>query len=105
MRTTCLGMLFALIAAGFLGCATAKPLKLSYYSRNVVIDKGNVVRVEKDVVPTDNLRQEMVNRGISESSSIVVHVHRDVSPSMFDAVVDKLRAEGFRNISIDFFTD
>lgn len=105
MRSTCLAIVFALVAAGFLGCATAKPLKLSYYSRNLVIDKGDVVRVEKDVVPMDNLRQEMVNRGIKEDSPLVIHVHRDVSPSMFDAVVDKLEAEGFRNFSIDFFTD
>ena len=105
MRRTWLGVLFALTAAGFLGCATAKPLKLSYYSRNLIIDKGDVIRVEKDVVPLDNLRQDMVNRGIKEDSPIIVHVHHDVSPSFFDAVVDKLKAEGFRNFSIDFFTD
>jgi len=100
-----IGMVFFLALMPLLGCSTAQPLTLSYYSRNLVLDKDSVLKIDDRPIDQANLRQELVNRTINDNTPIVLHVHRDVPAETFDTVVNHLKAEGFRNLSFRIFTN
>jgi len=99
------GILLLFAMAAFMGCATAHPLKFSYYSRNLVLGKDNVLKVDDQPIDQANLRQDLVNRTINEDTPIVLHVHRDVPAGAFDNIVNRLKKGGFRNLSFQIFTN
>ena len=100
-----MAILFLAAAVACIGCSTAKPLKFHYYSRNLVLGKDAVLRVENEPVDFTNLRQELVKRMITEVTPVVLHVHRQAPRPAFDTVVKGLKAEGFRNLSFAVFSD
>jgi len=100
-----MGILLFLATLTFMGCSTVHPLKFDYYSRNLVLGKDNVLKIDDQRVDQANLRQELVSRTINETTPIVLHIHRDVTAETFDEVVNHLKAEGFRNLSFKIFTD
>lgn len=100
MKKYCLVLLPALMLGLLAGCQTRKPLRLSHYRKNLIIDKYCQVRVEgqKGLVDKANLRQGLVMRMVTEKSPIMVHVHRDVPREEFDDFLAEMKAAGFRNL-------
>lgn len=87
------------------GCFTAKPLSFHHYRKNIVIGKDNRIRVEQEPIDFTNLRHELVKRMIYEKTPITLHFYQDVPAEIFDTVVDKLKAEGFRNLKFKIYGD
>lgn len=89
------------------GCRTRKPLRLSHYRKNLIIDKFLNVRVEgqRGIINKNNLRQELVMRMVTEKSAIMVHVHRDVPREEFDDFLMELKAAGFKNLLFRIYKD
>jgi len=96
-------LLLALVA----GCNSLKPLRLSHYRKNIIIDKFCNVRVhgQKGLVDKSNLRQGLVMRGVAEKSNIMVHVHRDVPREEFDDFLAEMKGAGFRNLLFRDYRD
>ena len=105
MSTLRADILLLLAMLTFIGCSTTHPLTLSYYSRNLVLGKDNVLKIDGQPVNLSHLRQELVSRTINEGTSIVLHVHQNVPVELFDAIVQSLKAEGFLNLSFRVFKD
>jgi biopolymer transport protein ExbD len=105
LKTKLAAILLLPTVIGYVGCSSVGPLKLNYYSRNLVVDKDSVLKINNDVIDLDDLRQEMMKRSISQNASIALHVHRDVPPEIFDKIVDRLKAEGFQNLTFDIYRD
>lgn len=84
----------------FSSCA-GRRLKLSYYRKNIIIEQDGRIRVgrEEGYIDFGNLRQELVNRLITEKSPVTVHVHRELPREDFDKIYRKLRSEGFSDLS------
>jgi biopolymer transport protein ExbD len=80
------------------GCAGPGPLKLSHYSRNVIIKADKGVYVNGESLDLKNLRGGLVKHMIFEQTPLVLHVEHTVLPEFYDSVVMKLRAEGYKNL-------
>jgi hypothetical protein len=110
-----LKLVILLALVGLCGCASSRvqPLSLRYYRRNLVLDKDNVLRIEKydasgvslQEVALGSLKSELTRRQIIAHSPITLHVHRYTSPVVFDGVFALLRAEGYENIELLRFRD
>lgn len=101
-----------LIAAAVLiallpSCRTRKPLRMSHYRKNVIIEKDMQIRVhgQDGYLDKSNLRQGLVMRMVTEKSPIMLHVHRDVPREEFDDLLAELKAAGFRDLLFQVYKD
>lgn len=94
-----------MLAVLIIGCNSIQPLTLRHYSKNIIANKDKTLFLEKDQIDFKNLRHELVSRLVTTTTPIVIHIHKDLPPSMAEAVFDKLKTEGFTNLQIVIFTD
>lgn len=90
------------------GCASmsrAKPLTLSPYRRNIIIREDASVMIEDEVIDFRIFREELVKRVFVDKDRIVLHVHENVSEKVFEAVFNKLKEFGFKNIESKLYRD
>lgn len=105
LRTSYLSLLGISITTLIIGCNSLQPLTLRHYSKNIIANKDKTLFLEKDQIDFKNLRHELVRRLITTTTPIAVHIHKDLPPNMAEALLDKLKAEGFTNVQIVIFTD
>jgi biopolymer transport protein ExbD len=85
------------------GCSSIKPLSLHHYSRNIVAQKDRTLYVENDQVDFKNLKQELVRRLTTTTTPITVHIHKDLSPSLAQNLINKLKTDGFTDVQLVLF--
>lgn len=95
--------LAALAVAGTLaaaGCRTCEPLTLRHYSRNLVLGTDRMLRLDGEVVDFANLKRDLVRHCVTDEAPIAVHIPHGTPPEIFDALVNRLQQDGFRNVSV-----
>lgn len=102
-----LALLIALTVSTLLvqGCSSVKPLSLHPSRRNIVIQQDNTIVIGEDVIDFRRLRQELVKRMIIEETPITIHVHQKVDKQVYDAIIQKLIDERFKNLNIVVYKD
>lgn len=87
------------------GCSSTKPLSLHPARRNIVVQEDHTIMIGEDSIDFRNLRRELVSRMIIEKTPITVHVHNKADERVYDAIIQKLLDEGFKNLDIVVYKD
>lgn len=98
-------MILGLLLAGAGACSTARPLKMAYYRKNVIIKPDESIWVKGTEVKLDQLRSGLVAQMIFEETPIMVHFHKNLTRESFDKIMNKLKSEGFKNYRCTIYSD
>jgi biopolymer transport protein ExbD len=104
MRTFLL-LIASISTVCILGCSSAKPLALRHYSKNIIAKKDRTLYLEQEQIDFKNLKHELVKRLVTTTTPITVHIHSTLPHSLAEALITKLKTEGFADVQIVIFGD
>jgi biopolymer transport protein ExbD len=87
------------------GCDSIKPLTLRHYSKNIIANKDRTLFIGQDQIDFNNLKQELVQRLISTTTAITVHIHKDLPASAAEALMNRLKMDGYKDVQMVLFRD
>lgn len=99
-------LLAVLVLLAYLaGCNSIQPLTLRHYSKNIIANKDKTLFLEKEQIDFKDLKRELVSRLVSTTTPIVVHIHKDLPRTMAEALLNRLKTDGFADVQVVVFGD